>query len=555
VVRRLTVAVAVAVLAVAAATVDAEPAQAYYDSILTQQDWEVVNGWLNSPAEPPVQSIKTNSAAARAWLKTRAIIGRVPRFSAGGVTTITLGAGAFYLGWELPHTTGVSDWLYGKIAGIGPAQAQPTSGTIRAYYWKVVIVSGTVYVKAGLTPTTSEYAAVPEIRYSMDSGVTWSTRPGYASGCVQDGAGVTPCDDMASRPYTYQGAKFDATNGAIIDALLAAGWAPLSQYTETVNGDQVKTVVFGENEDTFQRSRFSPTEQRPYNSSTDAGRKTHTGASTALSQPTPEYGSTTQAAAEQALEEDDTLSTEIGTILHPQTDTGGDGSTVVTLPQPRLNETAEQYRARLRALGFLGTIVLSYLDLASALPQFGPQAVTQVQVQTQTGTQTYPLTAPWPDPPPTLTVPGETTQITVTANPADAPEPAPGTPPPPGAAPKPGGGGIGPGDCSCPPPDFSAITGLAYGDKFPFGVVSLVTGTLGTTLYAQPDAPTFSFDFDWLGIEPDYVVDLDVLDPYVSAVRTILSWCIWIGGLWWFGSRSFGFKDSGDVGAAVDEVV
>ena len=50
-----------------------------------------------------------------------------------------------------------------------------------------------------------------------------------------------------------------------------------------------------------------------------------------------------------------------------------------------------------------------------------------------------------------------------------------------------------------------------------------------------------------------YAVDLEVLDPYMAIIRTILTWCIWIGGLWWFGSRLLGFRETGDPGQAVDD--
>jgi len=41
----------------------------------------------------------------------------------------------------------------------------------------------------------------------------------------------------------------------------------------------------------------------------------------------------------------------------------------------------------------------------------------------------------------------------------------------------------------------------------------------------------------------------------MATVRSLLSFCIWIGGLWWFGSRWFGFSGSGDPGSAVDDVL
>lgn len=563
--RRATVAAVVAVLCAVVATVRAEPASAYYNSITTAADWEVVNGWLNSTAAPPAQSITTNPSSGGAWFRARVALGRIGLMGAtgSGLTSIALGAGALYVGWEIGHASGLSDWAYGRMSG-ATGTAQPSAGTIRAYRWKYEQATGAIFTSDpattcgdGASPAT--YCWVPTVRYSINSGSTWSERPGYiGSGCVTDAPSPSFCDSMSSMPTTYNGAKWNADQGAMIPELEGSGFARRCYNTGTGSGssDVVMTCYWAETNAQW-TARFRPTEQRPYNSSTDAARKTGTSGSTFSgysAQPAPEYGSGTATTVETELESDDTLSTEIGTILHPTTETQAE---TVALPQPRLNETATQYRSRLRALGFLGTITLSENAGVDVLPEFGPNVVTSITV----GTDTYPLLDPWPDPPPTLTVPGASTTVTIEHNPSTAPAPAPGGPgsaadPPPGNAPPPGGGGtITVGDCTCPAPDFSPITDVDYGDKFPFGVVSLVGGFLGTTLNASPDAPVFDFDFGWLGITPHYVVDLDVMDAYMATFRAILSFCIWIGGLWWFGSRWFGFSGSGDPGSAVDDVL
>ena len=79
-----------------------------------------------------------------------------------------------------------------------------------------------------------------------------------------------------------------------------------------------------------------------------------------------------------------------------------------------------------------------------------------------------------------------------------------------------------------------------------------MTGFLGTTVYGSPTAPVFDFtNPSWGGHH--YTVNLNVMDSYVSTIRTLLAFAVWIGGLWWFGSRWFGFTGGGDPGAAVDE--
>jgi hypothetical protein len=581
--RRVAVAVLVVVLGCVAATVHAEPAAAYYDAITTAADWEVVNGWLNNPETYPGTTPSTSGNAAGAFFKARRAIGRVPSWAAAGsgIAGFTLAAGgSLYLGWEIGHASGASDWAYGKVLGWGEtAQPQPAAGSIRAYYWKVTLANGSVYnptTLSGSPSWTSDAVWVPEVRYSTDGGSSWSPRTGYVSGCVFPGDGVinAPCNDgtytNGTGVITDDGECFlNNTNAAILGSLEAAGWGGtgMVHHRQTYPGsDYLCDIVYGEST-TDAMARFRPTEQRAYSSTTDAFRKTNT-ASTGVPKPDPHpsYPSGTGVAeAEAAIENDPDLGPEIGRLLHPDEDTG-DGSETVTLPQPRFNETYAQYRSRLRALGFLGTITLAENAGVDVLPEFGPNVVTEVQVTTTTGTELYPLLDPWPEPPPTLAVPGTTTEVTIEYNPDTAPAPGPDDPggandPPPGNAPPPGGGGtINVGDCSCPAPDFSPITGIDYGDKFPFAVVTIADGLFGTTLYAPADAPSWSFDFTSFeagGFGPydlgTYEVDLEVLDEYAALMRTLISWVIWIGGLWWFGSRLLGFHGTGDPGEVVDE--
>jgi hypothetical protein len=563
--RRVTVAAVVAVLCTVVATVHAEPASAYYDAITTAPDWEVVNGWLNGQADNPVtEYTKTRPAQGNTWLKARRVLGRIPKLGATGSGTIALGVGALWLGWEIPHTTGASDWIYGQIAGVN-GQAQPTAGTIRAYAWKVQVATGTIY--SSTTGTWSPSAPdcgegplatacwVPTVRYSVNSGSTWSERPGYiGSGCVSDGPGVTFCDAMSGWTYSHNGAKWSDTEAAIHASLQGSGFSERCRTYSAGGGDVAMDCVYTRTL-TEMTDNVRAVEQRAYNATTDAARKNYTDGSSALTQPGPSYGSTEQAAIEALIESDDDLAEHIGTILNPTT---GGAAETIALPQPRYGETGAQYRQRLRNLGFLGTVVLEELDLLDALPEFGPNVVTRVGVGASPATTWHPLLAPWPDPGPTIPVPGQSTTIRVEHNPQDAPAPGPGAPgspsdPPPGNAPPPGGGGtITVGDCECPAPDFGPLTDVDYGEKFPFGVFTLVVGTLGTTLYASPDAPVFAFE-NLAGTTHDYTVDLSVLDAYASTIRTLIAWVIWVGGLWYFGTRWLGFRGSGDPGAAVDE--
>lgn len=556
--------VAVVLLAGAtSSTVQPEPAHAYYDAITTAADWETVNGWLNNSEQPQLDSVRNRGSSAKAWFKARRAIGRIPSWAAAGsgVGTFTLAAGsALYLGWEIGHASGASDWAYGKVVGWGEtAQPEPLSGSIRAYYWKVAFASGSVYNAGTLTgsPTFSSTDAwVPIVRYSTNGGSSWSERNGYVSGCVTFNA--SPCNDGTYTISAAGGCYLNSVNGAIFASLEQAGWGGTGgQHTRTYfqNGDTNCDIVYGEGT-AEAMDRYAPTEQRPYSSATDAYRKTHT-ASTGVAKPnpTPLYPSGIGVSqAEAAIENDDALADEIGRILHPTTG-GGSADEPALLPQPRLNETYGQYAQRLRAAGYLGTITRVAEVDPDVMVMFGPNVVTRVE----TATDTMILTDPWPVPPPTLTVPGASTEVIVTANPGTEPFPEPGEPgsgadPPPGNAPPPGGDSpINVADCQCPPPDFTPITDIDYGEVFPFGVLLVVDEWLDD-LSGTANAPSWTFDdFEHIGVDEDYVLDLSAFDTYAGMIRTILSWAMWVGALWWFGARWLGFQGTGDPGEAVDE--
>jgi len=559
--RRTALAVMVVALAAVAAMTSAEPARADYtggtfNAIRTADNWAVVDNWTRVSGVPSALPTSTSNPAGWTrikWANPGVGAAGLTEVTAGSVTlpTLALAAGALVFGWEIGHASGLSDWASGKILGIGQPNAL---GTITGGNW------------IPYTCTTGVNDFVPCATVGQAVGTRmWQLRS----------TGSNPCPDDATTSWevawstTFTGCT-EANNAAKLAWMDAVG--ATAPGATRVTGDCTSDAGTNDCVRWFMGFRTMlgkavVTETRAYNSTTDTGTKT----ATITGVPRPpgiDYGTADADAMEEAIEDDPALADEIGRIFYPEDfDTGGGTETeTVALPQPRLNETYTAYRTRLRAAGFLGTITLSENAGAGILPEFGPNVVTQVEVQTTTATTTYPLLSPWPDPSPTISVPGEDTEITIEHNPDTAPQPDPGDPgssedPPPGNAPPPGGGdSIGPGDCSCPPPDFSPLTGLDFGDRFPFGVVSLVVGTLGTTLYAAPDAPVFDLvvndgEIGGVGIPGGghYVVDLDVMDDYVSVVRTLVSWCIWIGGLWWFGSRWFGFKGGGDVGAAVDE--
>jgi hypothetical protein len=240
-------------------------------------------------------------------------------------------------------------------------------------------------------------------------------------------------------------------------------------------------------------------------------------------------------------------------------DSCGGWTSVPTFPlvQPLVNETYADYLQRLRDMGWLGAATSTEVAPGDELPQMGPEGVTTVRI----GQNVYRPTA-WPRTAPRWNV---NVNVTVTYNPASLPEaPGGGEPLPPGSGggtgvPVPPDGPLGDWCEACPPVDFGPLTDADFGGSFPFGVVVWVGDFLGT-LTTTADAPVFDFDYTETAAGSigtynlgHYAVDLEVLDPYMSVIRTILSWVIWIGGVWWFGSRLLGFRETGDPGGAVDD--
>jgi hypothetical protein len=255
------------------------------------------------------------------------------------------------------------------------------------------------------------------------------------------------------------------------------------------------------------------------------------------------------------------------------------------LPKPGRNETYAGYVDRLRALGWLGTV--TYVDLTelSANTELGPDAVARISlpsIGTHVGVlvpgypwpfappHPSPLPTPLPTPQPAPRVPKDV-PITITRNPpSQLPIPGPTGAPipadelPPDGPDTPGGGGGGsPTPGSGGPIDFTPITGLDFGCKFPFGLFCYakdVTNWFRVT----PQAPEFSFTFPSIGGHAipgggTYDVNLgDVgagtgsLDHYMSLWRDLLSVVLWVGAVWMLASRLLGLQ-LGDPGEAMDD--
>lgn len=213
---------------------------------------------------------------------------------------------------------------------------------------------------------------------------------------------------------------------------------------------------------------------------------------------------------------------------------------LMTLLQPLTNETYDTYAARLVAAGYLGTI--TDIEESTALPGYGPNAVTRIQA----GTHVYDP-ASWPTTDPDINAYQD---LTVRHNPSTATPQATDTN---GA-----GGAWSPSTATPGPIDFTPLTGITFGCKFPFGLfcyASDVTGWFNVT----PAAPSFNFSIPGFTVSGvsltsanDFNVSLSILDTYMATIRTILAVALWVGAGWYVASRFLNLQ-LGDPGAAVDE--
>lgn len=215
------------------------------------------------------------------------------------------------------------------------------------------------------------------------------------------------------------------------------------------------------------------------------------------------------------------------------------------LPEPNLGETYTAYLERLQTLGYVGTATVVELTEATGDPALGPDApvtISTPQIQTQTPT-TIRVGAPWPTPAPRVY---PDTDITVHVN-------------PPTYAPVPNPGGPASGPVSPPGVDFSPVTDIDWGCRFPWG---LVCYAIDVTEWfdVAPDAPAFTFDQPEVtvlsttyGGVGTWTVDLDVMDEYMELLRDLMSVALWIGAVYLLASRLLNFRAAGDPGQAVDE--
>jgi hypothetical protein len=230
------------------------------------------------------------------------------------------------------------------------------------------------------------------------------------------------------------------------------------------------------------------------------------------------------------------------------------------LPEPGEDETYGDYITRLREYGWVGTVTTTAeapletsADPASAYATAPDTTVTRVGVGLLTPVPLYldaPATAPhivgervpWPANAPTVFP--QDVPVTVFYKPPGGSH----------SVPPPEGGG---GSTPVPGPpriDFTPFHDVSACDKFPIGIFCWAADVIGQFDVA-PEAPVFDFHGLAGWGSTHYVVNLDVMDSYMSTLRTLLSWAMWIGAVWWVGANLLGFRAAGDPGEATDEVI
>jgi hypothetical protein len=222
------------------------------------------------------------------------------------------------------------------------------------------------------------------------------------------------------------------------------------------------------------------------------------------------------------------------------------------LPRPQANETYADYITRLQELGWLGTATLHELDPYD--PAIGPEAVQKVGVTGRPGTWRR---AAWPTRSPVLSTSAD---LELWHNPDDAPTVAPD----PTDDVNPSGGPVIDNGSDCEPwleseLDLSPLSGVDLDGKFPFALFAWV-GSILEPFSAVADAPNWTFDITIpatavsgeteLG---EFTVDLEWADSYMSTVRTILTFVLWIGAVWFFATALLGLRAPGNPAEAVDE--
>lgn len=175
------------------------------------------------------------------------------------------------------------------------------------------------------------------------------------------------------------------------------------------------------------------------------------------------------------------------------------------MPGPEVDETWEQYNDRLDELGHTGTRTRIDLSDTTLDPAQGPSAVT--------GTTPGVNTRVTPD-----------TPLKIRVNPETAPE-VTGS-----------GGGSMP---EVPPINFDPLMAAGTCTNFPFGIPCWIYESV-SEFVGDPVTPEVSFHFPYGGDGNNTTISMEMFDPYMAPIRTVIGIGICGSMLWLFYGLAFG---------------
>lgn len=595
-----------AVLCGIGAMVSAEPASAFYrapvNPVTVELNWPSAWGKLKASGDffaCEITSSCTPVQKTRIGIARRAA-GSIPRL--GVLGTITLVPTAFAAGWKIGR---VIDEKFLHLSGnIGIYDSTLTAGALWTYSptYDVWFLQVTAHASSGLSGSRIEVPTQTggaKCSSSANCGSQWAIWKYWYEAMVSVGSGTVGSTRSAyGHSSTYNcgnGAGGDCMvwtwTGPALEETLGANELPEPYVSQTVNrtstiaspvlptwgsaaqADSVAALV--EDAATAEAAAATPAEEDTSawqaGTSVDPDWSGYEGGNITM----PDCDGLTSVECADLLE----AAGHLGTITELELDiatadvsrpagavvTQSPGATVefsstddveltlnpdpmpVVLPAPLPTETYTAYIARLAALGWVGTATVTELSEAVGVPALGPAAPVTVRIPT-IGTipgRTIGLPGGWPTPDPRVEI---DTPIEFWKNPTTYP-PVTAESVPPAT-----GGGVPPAV------DFSPITDIDFGCKFPYGFICYaieVTEWFNVT----PHAPVFTFALPTIEVlghvydasGSDYEVDLSIMDEYMVLIRGLISVALWIGGVYFLAVKLLGFNAGGDPGEAADE--
>jgi hypothetical protein len=513
---------------------------------------------LPTYSPPPGTNPATGSAYTATQVETGiaeadTIAGTLPDLGVAG-----LAVGALYTGWKIG--TPLGNWIYEKITGDTGAAAVGISPT---------------WTFAGVTAPGTHGQANGSCTNSGSTATTQNAQ-GVAGSVLFGATGTYPNCTIVAGGYFETGFEYVAGVGSVFDSSWTSGCSCAN--SQQADSTQPGGILANEAASTPQHYAIL----RSYNMmlrSLNVQASNATEYAGAAKQDN-ETGWDNQASVPSSTQVQQGMKTGCGAGEAPSTwtaaqaachayilkiinDNGGDtsGSTVTGgtssstggttfapfyLPTVLPGETYQEYFNRLAARTWLGAASATDDPMAypagSPATQLAPGSVTQIT----TGTSTIVLYDPSTGQPNAW--PTNAPQISTQTQPVST-EKVPDT-----WVPSPGGGN---GSL-----DFSPFTSMSSTCNFPFGVLCWVTGSVHA-MDTTPVAPELNWTLPNVDMGPlgtmtmgqHYDVNLasTSMDTYMGWIRDIESWVLWLGTIWYVGSRLLGLKGGGDPTDAVDE--